>query len=209
MRVRTVRSFAVLASVALLVGAFAAGPAEAKKKKKKKAPACATYAPAAPASPAAAAADAPKQTVVQVTPAATEAAPVKVELDQGPGLWAYGPDLNQLPVVDDTQFVNLQVSGAPAGAGLYIRQEWSASSPDDLDMYVYDASGTEVTNSGAFNAAPVPPVSSTSGGLGYEQVSGFAVPNCMGVTVESRTYLTEGQAVTISAWLGEAVAPTE
>src|SRR5688500_750099 len=68
MKIRTIRGIAVLASVGLLVGAFAVGPAEARKKKKKKKPvACAPYAPGE---------NGADQKVTVITDAATADAPV-------------------------------------------------------------------------------------------------------------------------------------
>ena len=209
MRSRSIRTLAVLASAGMIVGAFAAGPADAAKKKKKGLT-CATYAPAAPASNAPAAADAPKEAVLKVTPAHTEEAPLTVEVEQGQGLWIYEPDteeiIKQVPVVDDSKFWNLQVYPSTPSTGLYVRTEWDSSAPDDLDQYIYNAAGEEIGGSGAFNAAPVPPISSTTGGPGFEQTSGLPVGQCEGVTVESRTYMTTGQTVTLKVWLGEEIA---
>ena len=211
MRSRSIRTLAVLASVGLLVGAFAVGPADAakKKKRKKKGLVCATYAPAAPASAAPAAADVPTEAVLKVTKAHTEEAPLTVEVEQGEGAWIYDQDLHQVPVFDDTKFFNLQVYSSTPSTGLYVRTEWDTSAPDDLDMYLYNEAGEEVGGSGAFNAAPIPPVSTTTGGPGFEQVSGFPIDQCGGATVESRTYLTAGQTVTLKVWLGEEVAAAE
>ncbi|MGH2820162.1 MAG: hypothetical protein ACRDJ5_05890, partial [Actinomycetota bacterium] len=67
MRSRILRTLALLATATLVVGAFAAGPAEAKKKKKKKV--CAEYVAGDYAGEA--------ETTV-VTEAATEEAPIEV-----------------------------------------------------------------------------------------------------------------------------------
>ena len=197
---RTIRSVAVLASAALVLGALVAAPAAAGKKK------CARYAPAAPQSNADTAAEAPSAKVLKVTARATEAKPVTVELDQGPGFWIYDAELHQTPVIDSTQFVNVQVVGA--NKGLYIRQEWATPSISDLDLYMYDVTGAEVGGSGAFNPAPLPVISSQTGGMGYEQVSGFDAPNCTGFTIESRSYATTGETVTLKFWLGD-IQPQE
>ena len=208
MRTRTKRLFSLALTTALVAGAFAMPAAEAAKKKKKLV--CPAYAPAAPASPAAAAAEAPAVPAVKVTDKHTEEAPLEVTLEQGAGLWMYAPDpeaiITQIPVEDDTQFVNVQVYSKAPTTGLFVKQEWDAGSPDDLDLYMYDVTGTEVNTSGAFNAAPIEPVSTTTGGAGYEQISGHAAAQCDGYTLESRTYMTQGQTVTMKFWLGEAAA---
>ena len=76
MKIRSLRSIAVVASAALLVGAFAASPAEARRRKKKAPPACAAYTPSTFGS---------GQPVALVTDAATKDAPVSTTLSTDPG----------------------------------------------------------------------------------------------------------------------------
>src|SRR5687767_11775601 len=113
MKIRTVRSFAVLASVAMLVGAFAATPAEAKKKKKKKPAACATYTPGEKGA---------GKPVTIVTDAATAEAPVEVPLTTQAGL---GTSSEAGEGHDDGltthDYTNLQVDSASPSAGLYVQ----------------------------------------------------------------------------------------
>ena len=199
---RSIRSLAVLASVGLIFGAFMA-PAEAGKKKKKKKPvpvACPAFAPSEPESDSAETAEALEAPVQKVTAAHTEAAPLVVEYEHGPAFW--DPALGT-PVHEDTQFFNFQVEGA---GGLHIKAEWAAS-PSDLDLYLYDG-GARVASSGSFNAAAVDATvidfsAGGNGGVGFETIPGFGITNCQGLTLESRAFITPGEAVTLKVWLGE------
>ena len=181
---RSTRAIAVLASAGMLVGAFAAGPAEAGKKKKKKPATCAAFTPGLEE-----AAEAP---VTQVTAAATEEKPVVIELEHPAST----------PVTAENLYFNVQVNN-PA-SGLYILHEFGSDS--DIDLYLYDAGGEEVASSGAFNPAPIPGVTDAdgNGGMGFESIPGFAAGQCEGFTIESHPYLTPGTPATLKLWLGAA-----
>ncbi|MDQ4124364.1 MAG: hypothetical protein M3134_02025 [Actinomycetota bacterium] len=204
---RYIRSASVLASAALILGAFVA-PADAKKKKKPKTPpappACAPY------TPGEVGAEAPKTVV---TDAATAEAPVVVELEGGMGL---GDDLGAPTDIDETSSVyqNIQVDSANPNAGLYVKIEF----PDrhDFDLYLLNADGSTAANSGVFNPIPegahLPiaigggsPEGGWDGGSNYETVTGINTADCGGYTAQIKSYLTPGGAVTLSAWLGEAL----
>lgn len=209
MRTRTSRSIAVVMSAALLVGAFAVAPADARKKKKKKKPvvACAPAAIAAPKSDSGHAAEAVDAEVVQVTDAATEEAPVEIAYDHGPALWLSGFGV---PVQEDTKFFNIQVVTNSGGPGLYVHQTWSSSSPDDMDMYLYDAAtGDQVALSGSANlpepiASNLPPqAGQDTGHMGLESISGLLAGDCMTYTVESRAFTSDGEKMVLKVWLGE------
>ncbi len=178
------RTIAVLASAALVAGAFFAVPAEAAKKKKVK---CSAFTPAVEGSE-----EAP---VVKITPAATEEKPVEIKLEHGPALY---------PVSTEDLYANIQVYG-PSG-GLYIRSEFSDY--HDIDLYLFDAAGEEVASSGAFNPAPVPGLldAGGNGGTNYESIPGFAATQCAGYTINSHAYATYGTEVTLKVWLGEVQA---
>ena len=177
----TSKSLAVVASAALIVGAFVAAPAEAKKKKK--AVKCGQFAPAVEGSE-----EAP---IVQITPAATEEKPVEIKLEHGPAAY---------PAHTEDLYANIQVVGP--SAGLYIREEFSDY--HDIDLYLYDAAGEEVASSGAFNPAPIPGVTDAdgNGGTNFESIPGFAVSQCAGFTINSHAYLTYGTEATLKIWLG-------
>jgi hypothetical protein len=194
---RIVRSLALIATASLVLGAFAAVPADAKKRKKKP-KGCATFAPVEPQGSASGeTAEALEAPVVQVTSAATEEAPIVTEYEHGPALWE---TLTQTPIQEDTQFFNFQVVGE---GGLHLRMEFAEDS--DIDLYLYDGTGARVASSGAANQAPVPGVldSNGNGGIGFESIPGFAASNCAGFTVESRAFMSPGTPVTLTAWLGE------
>lgn len=204
---RYVRSAAVIASAALVLGAFVAGPADAKKRKKKKPPVAGCAAPAfvEPKSPSASRTEAPAAEVVKVTDAATEEAPIVIEYDHGPALW---DTANQEPIQEDTKWFNIQVDSAAASAGLYLLQEWAVPSPSDMDLYLWDGpTGEQAESSGALNLAPTTvPIVGETGGMGWESISGFLVADCAGYSIESRAFMTPGEAMTLSIWLGEPAA---
>lgn len=182
MRSKIVRIVALMASAALIAGAFATAPALAGKKKGK-ALKCGQF--------TAGVEDAASAPVLQVTPSHTEAAPLVVEFEHGAAM----------PLTAEHIYHNVQVVG-PA-SGLYIREEFDSYS--DIDLYLYDAAGEEVASSGAFNQAPVPGVfdADGNGGMGYESINGLATATCAGYTIESASYLTFGTPVTLKIWLGE------
>ena len=194
---RTIKTLSVLASIGLLVGAFAAVPAEAAKKKKKPfscAPATATPPSEGHSGNADEAAEAE---VVNLTAAATEEKPLVIEYDHGPAISDVG--------AEDTLYFAFQVVSKTPGAGVYIKQEWEGAE-DDMDLYLYDSSGTEVARSGAFNQLPIPGVTDAggNGGSGFESIPGFPADPCSPYVIESKAYLTDGAPMTLSLWLGEA-----
>jgi hypothetical protein len=196
MKVRSSRIIAVTASVALIVGAFTVGTADAAKKKKKVS--CAPYVTGMEA-----AAESP---LVQVTEAATAEKPIVVEFDHPASLVQEHPSL---PDTQDEKFVNIQVV-SKASSGLYVKEEFTAR--HDIDLYLYNGAGEEVASSGAFNAAPldVPVFDFDAGGRGgetFESITGFEAAPCEGYTAESRAYTTPGTPVKMTIWLGEVIAP--
>lgn len=215
---RSIRALSVVASVALIVGAFVAGPAEAKKKKKKPPVpvGCPTFAPIEPNSPSGQTAEVLEQPVVTVTDAHTADAPLVVEYEHGPAMWTVigaPPDFSQIPVQEDTVFFNIQIDSANPEANLYVFQEWAKQPGSDMDLYVWDGTtGDEATHSGSSNVTPVPVSEGAgihgqgTGAWGLESVSGFPVLDCAGFTVESRAFNTAGEAMTLSVWLGEPAA---
>ena len=202
---RYIRSASVLASAALILGAFVA-PADAAKKKKPKPPpppppACAPYTPG----------DAGKEAPTTVlTDAATAEAPVVVDLTAEAGL----PSLSVqgVQVIDRTSiFHNIQVDTVNPSAGLYVKIEFTDM--HDYDLYLDYADGTNAANSGDPNVAPGngyigggSPEGAWEAGTNYELVKGINTLDCAGYTADILSYLTNGGAVRLSMWLGEAVA---
>jgi hypothetical protein len=204
------RALATLAGASLIVGAFVAGPAEAAKKKKPKPLKCAKYTPAEPATASSNGAEAIEAEIVKLTDKMTAEKPLTIEYSHGPALWFPGliggvptPD----PAQEDTKWFNFQIySKKPVG--IYVRAEWPTPSPSDIDLYMYDKTGTEVEHSGAFNAAAVDLLSDRGrGGPGFESIPGAPVAKCAGYTLESRAFDTAGEDMTLKVWLGEPVAP--
>lgn len=206
---RSLKTLSVLASAALITTSLLGGTADAKKKKKPKPPpappACAPYAPGE------AGAEAP---TTVVTDTATAEAPVAVEVETDMGL---GDDLG-LGEVDNTTSVyhNIQVDSANPSAGLYVKIEF----PDrnDYDLYLLTPAGDSAANSGVFN--PVPegaevglgggaPDGGWEAGSNFESVTGLNTADCGGYTAQIKSYLTPGGTVTMTLWLGEALAEPE
>ena len=201
---RYIRSASVLASAALILGAFVA-PADAKKKKKPKPPppppACAPYVPGESGAEAA---------TTIVTDAATAEAPVVIDLTAEPGLPST-PTVNGVGF-DGTSslYQNVQVDTANPSAGLYVKFEFPDRHDYDLDLEYAD--GSTAASSGDANAAPGNDLGSGSpegaweAGTNYESLNGINTPDCAGYTARMKAYTTNGGAVKLSLWLGEAVA---
>ena len=194
---RSYRGIAVMASAAMVLGAFVAAPAEAKKKK-----GCPAFSAAEPVSDSGQTTEALEAEVVKVTDKATAEAPIVIEYEHGAAFWETA---TQTPVIEDTTFFNFQVESKQAAPGLHVEMTWGTPSESDIDMYVYDATGTRIASSGAANQAPVPGVTDAggNGGMGFETIPGLATANCTGYTIESRAFMTTGQAVTLTVYLGE------
>jgi hypothetical protein len=194
---RAVRTLAVLASAGMIVGAFAAVPAEAKKKKKKPA-ACSTFKPGAKGE---------GKPTLKVTDAATEQAPTiqTVTLPEsiadadlvGTGVLTAGADA-----------FNIQVDSAAKEAGLYILFEFPERRDYDLEMYHVD--GSYAARSHDFN--PVHndqvPIWDNGGHAGEsspssEKIVGVRTSDCGGFSVEAVNWLGEGGDFEIKVWLGE------
>jgi hypothetical protein len=200
---KLVRSMAVAASAAIVLSAFVAAPAEARKKKPKP-PSCpaATYVEPATDSTSR---PTPEDTVITVTDAATAEAPIVVEYEHGAALWSTEP---QQPIQEDTKWFPIQVDSASPTKGLFVRLDWAVPSVSDIDLYVWDgASGEENSHSGATNAVPVnAPFVAETGAMGYESISGSPVGECMNYLIESRAFMTAGESMTLTIWLGDPAA---
>lgn len=200
---RFIRSISVISSAGLLMGALVGGtPAEAAKKCKKFKPAK-SFASDSPST-----AEASKAKVQKVTDKYTEAKPLTIDYDHGPAFWfPNNPQdpagAGQAPAVEDTKWFNIQVDSKKKFVGLYIRQEWSSTSPSDMDLYLYDRHGSAAGSSGQYNAiAGNGVLGSGEGGMGYESINGLGVSDCSGYTIESRAFTTAGEAMTLKLWLG-------
>lgn len=205
---RYIRSASVLASAALILGAFVA-PADAKKKKKPKPPppppACAPFAPGELGK------DAP---TTILTDAATADAPVVVDLTAEAGLPNAPVTVQGMGFDGRSHLIqNIQVDSANPSAGLYVKIEFTDM--HDYDLYLRYPDGSAAANSGESNAAPGhdlgsgAPEGGWEAGTNYEMVKGINTLDCAGYTADIVAYLTNGGAVKLSMWLGEVTAEPE
>lgn len=191
MESKTIRSLAVLASAALVAGAFVATPAEAKKKK------CGKYAAPDWASEA--------ETSI-VTDKATGDAPIEITLSTGPGLGFTNADYPG----DETgsishAFQNVIVDTNAKSANLFVRIEYPPTW--DYDLFLRLPAGPSVAYEADFNpltAGGPTPVGGTEGataGPGFGQIDGYPVPDCYGYTVDVASSISGGGDVSLKLWL--------
>lgn len=191
MKIRNLRGIAVVASAALLVGAFTAVPAEAKRRKKK-APVCATYSPQRGADAA----------VAKVTDANTADAPVSttISTEAGFGFSSAEGEGNADEIASSHAYANFQVDSANPTAILNVQVEFSPET--DYDLHLRDVMGNSVEYSaGTFNVSAGSDHAHSD--IGIESVLGFSVADCSGWTADAVGVTTPGGDVTVTAWLGE------
>lgn len=199
---RFTRTVAVVGMSALILGAFAATPADAKKKKKKKPAACAAFQPGE---------NGTEKPTLKVTDAATEEAPavqaisLGAEFSEGLVEWAGGPP-------NPSDYFNIQVDSKAKEAGLYILFEFPERR--DYDLNVYHTDGSYAARSHGFQ--PVlgthEEIESSQGNLGghagestttSEKIVGLRTSDCGGWTVSTDNYFGEGGEFEVKVWLGE------
>lgn len=205
MKSRVLKTTALVGATVLVLGAFVAGPAQAKKKKKVKKPvACAPFTPAEGGTGA---------PTTLVTDAATKDAPVTTTItaDKGAGIGTGLPTDQTMPHV----YTNVQVDPAVASTGLYVRVELPAN--EDYDVYLLNSDGSEAARSAGFNPAPQTLTGAPLGlehnfdGQGYgghsengaENIDGIITPDCGGYTLDIATATGKGGELTIKYWLGD------
>ena len=191
---RFTRTVAVIGMSALVLGAFAATPADAKKKKKKPVP-CAAFQPGENGTD--------KPTLV-VTDSATESAPAlqPVSLD---------PEVTEGAVSHAEDVFNVQVDSKAKEAGLYILFEFQERR--DYDLNVWHTDGSYAARSHGFQ--PILGLNETSdaefGNLAghagestpnSEKIVGLRTSDCGGYTVSAENYFGEGGDFEIKVWLG-------
>ena len=192
---RFIRTVAVVGMSALVLGAFVAGPADAKKKKKKPA-VCAAFTPGERGA---------DQPTVKVTDANTETAPLlqPVTLD---------PEVTEGIVSHSESVFNVQVDSAAKEAGLYILFEFQDRR--DYDMNVYHTDGSYAARAHGFQPilGTEPTLEAEAGNLSghagestpnSEKIVGIRTSDCGGWTVSAENYLGEGGDFEIKLWLGE------
>ena len=196
MKIRSVRGIAIVASAALVLGAFVAGPAEAakkKKKKKKKPAACAPYVPGEKGA---------KAPITVVTDAATADKPVVIEHATEAGLGFSSEEGEGNPDEEFTthSYTNVQVDSAASSASLNVLLEFTPTW--DYDLWLRDSSHAPVAYSAGFG--PLTQGSDEAhSDFGSESVTGVVASDCGGFTVDVASAGSPGGDVTISYWLGE------
>ena len=188
---RTIRTYAVLASACMVLGVFAAAPADAKKKKKPKK--CAAYQPGEAGT---------GQAITLVTDAATADKPVEVAVPTSPGLGVSSEEGEGNPDEGATShaYTNVQVDSKAKEALLNIKVSFTPTW--DYDLWLRDSSHTALASSAGFGPA-------TSGSdyahseVGSETIVGFPTADCDGFTVDVANAGGPGEEVTVSYWLGE------
>lgn len=194
---KTVRTLAVLASAAMLLGAFV-GPADAKKKKKP--------APCAPYTSPEWATDVAEEVAI-VTDAATAEAPVEVTITSHPGVGFTSPD-GESEDTGETSHVyqNVMVDTAAAtGGNLFVRAEYTELFDYDLFLRLPDI--TAVAYEADFNPATVAgptgvgTLEGASAEPGASQIDGFPSADCTGYTIDLASGTAAGEEVTLKLWL--------
>jgi hypothetical protein len=202
---RIFKTAAVVGASALILGAFVAGPAQAKKKKPKKPAVCAPYVPGELGT---------GQPISVVTDAATADKPVEATVATEPGLGFTSPDGASGDEGRPSHvFYNVQVDSAAPGAYLYVREEFQEGT--EYDLFLRDATGAALAYAAGANQTPtaVPdPIGLGLDGTGNgghsefaaEQIDGYSATDCAGYTVDVGSAITPGGDVTLKFWLGDA-----
>jgi hypothetical protein len=185
---RFIRVLTLLATASLIVGVFAAVPAEAKKKKKK---GCATYMPGA---------NGEGQPITLVTDAATAEKPATLDVEVGPGLGA-GRDPEGEGQFVSHAFANLQVDSAASSADLFVQIVFTPAF--DYDLYLDTSDGTNLASSAGFGPVGLGSSDYEQTALGSETVAAYPANDCDGFTIDVVGATTPGETVTINYWLGE------
>lgn len=152
-----------------------------------------------------------KAPVVKVGDSATQAHPVVRRITYGPALatpFYVGPQ-----IIDGHKYLNFQVTTSASARGLYIRVDWPAMSVTDVDLSLYNAKGKMVGGSDATNAFPsgmenavFDPIfgpRELHGGPGYESILGVSAQRCAGFMLDIDAYLSLGEELRLTAWLGK------
>lgn len=193
---RFIRIVSVVGMSALVLGAFVAGPADAKKKKKKPA-VCKTFTPGEKG------ADKP---TIKVTDAATEEAPAVQTVTLDPSV--ADADLVGAGVLQpSSDTFNIQVDSAAKEAGLYAYLEFPTRRDYDLNLLHVD--GSYAARSRGFQPLVETPVSAPGHGGEptdhSEKLVGIRTNDCGGWTLDIENWLGEGGEFEVKMWLGDIV----
>jgi hypothetical protein len=190
---KTIQRLAVLASASLILGAFIAAPADAKKRKKKP-PACASYVPGE---------NGADEKVNVVTESATEEAPLALTVPVAQGLGSGRDPASPTAANVSHAYVPIQVdTKTPAGGALYIQATWSVP-PEDYDLYLDTADGTEVANAAGYGPVDDGSTEDSVHAVGSETIISVDTPDCGGYTLDVVGATTPGADLALTIWLGE------
>ncbi|HEY7874587.1 MAG TPA: hypothetical protein VIG64_05640 [Actinomycetota bacterium] len=191
---KLVKTAAIAGAACLVLGAFAAAPASAKKG------ACKKMKPAA---------EGKGQPISVVTDKATEDAPLAVTVATAPGAGLSSPDG---PGGDTPEggpshaYANVQVDSAAKSAKLFVRAEYTPGL--DYDLYLKTNYSSTVAYAAGFNV-PVPAQGLDGTGFGghteagAEQIDGWISADCAGYLVDLVSAATPGGDVTLKFWLAK------
>jgi hypothetical protein len=193
MRSKTIlKSAAVAGAACLVLGAFVAAPASAKKGACKKAKAAGIGKGAA---------------VSVVTDKATEDAPLEVTLATAPGAGLSSPDGpgGDTPAGGPTHaYYNVQVDSKAKSSKLFVRAEYPPGL--DYDLYLRTTYGSSLAYAAGFNA-PIPAAGLDGTGfgghseVGAEQIDGWIGSDCTSYVIDVVSASTPGGDVTLKLWL--------
>lgn len=212
---RVLKTTALVGAAALLLGAFVAAPAEAKKKKKVKKPA--VCAPMTPFD------DAKDVKPTLVTDAATKDNPIVLTVSTAQGLGTSNSDTTHPDPTDDPTsggsshaWVNAQVDSVAPEAYLYGRLEFPATDdydllfrgPDGVAQYYSAGSAPWTDPTGVIGVDGTGHGGHSEGGPdgAAENIDGATTPDCGGYSVDISGATTPGGDVTLKLWLGEPPA---
>lgn len=194
---RVVKTTAVVGTAALILGAFVAGPADAKKKKKPKKPAaCAAFTPAE---------DGAGAPTTVVTDAATAEAPASTTVATDPGLGiGTGTPADAVATAGwSYAYTNVQVDSVAPATTLTIRVEMPAH--EDYDINLLNPDGSVAASVHGFNPDPDIYNDDSNGGhteVGAEVIDALPTNDCQGYTLEVITASGMGGDNTVKYWLG-------
>lgn len=161
---------------------------------REKASQCPRFTPVEPESESKQKSAVPDTEVLTVGTGATSRDPMVLDVDLDLSVWAPSPSnpAASSPVMEDTKFINLQVSGAaPAGLTLNTKLVWdSPRQLNDLDMLLFNSQGKEMDRSDRPTGQPE-----------SEEFISIAARRCEGFTKEIRGYRTLPTSATLQVWL--------
>ena len=194
----TKRALSVLMVVALMGGLVATSSIDASAAKRKKK--CKAYKPGELGAEA---------ETIKINDKATAEAPVEVTLSLDPGA-GQATGVGQIDAVSTAAqshaYYNVQVDPKAKTTGLYV--SLASPMPDDNDLYLLHATGTEAAHAAGFHGGGPQPVFNSNQNGGHteaaaEVLDGILTKDCGGYTVHAIGANSRGGDVALNLWLGE------